>query len=74
MKHIELDAHFVSEKVAAGDLVTRFVPTYLQIANVFTKALPKDSFHGFWSKLGVLPLPPPNLKGSDKVKQEFREL
>jgi hypothetical protein len=28
-KHIELDVHFVREKVAAGDLVTRFVPTHL---------------------------------------------
>ena len=28
-KHIELDVHFVREKLAAGDLVTRFVPTHL---------------------------------------------
>jgi hypothetical protein len=50
-KHIELDVHFVHEKVVAGQLVTRFVPTHLQIADIFTKALSKDSFHGLRSKL-----------------------
>uniref|UniRef100_A0A2N9I3R3 Reverse transcriptase Ty1/copia-type domain-containing protein n=1 Tax=Fagus sylvatica TaxID=28930 RepID=A0A2N9I3R3_FAGSY len=70
-KHIELDVHFVREKVAAGDLVTRFVPTHLQIADVFTKALSKDSFHGLRSKLGVLPLPTSSLRGSDKSNKSL---
>uniref|UniRef100_A0A2N9HWT0 Reverse transcriptase Ty1/copia-type domain-containing protein n=1 Tax=Fagus sylvatica TaxID=28930 RepID=A0A2N9HWT0_FAGSY len=70
-KHIELDVHFVREKVAAGDLVTRFVPTHLQIADVFTKALSKDSFHGLRSKLGVLPPPTSSLRGSDKSNKSL---
>ena len=40
-KHIELDYHFVQEKVATGALITRFLPFSLQIINVFTKSLPK---------------------------------
>jgi hypothetical protein len=67
-KHIELDVHFVREKVVVGQLVTRFVPTHLQIADIFTKALSKDSFHGLRSKLGVMPPPTSYLRGSDKVK------
>uniref|UniRef100_A0A2N9F793 DDE Tnp4 domain-containing protein n=1 Tax=Fagus sylvatica TaxID=28930 RepID=A0A2N9F793_FAGSY len=62
-KHIELDVHFVREKVAAGALVTRFVPTHLQIADVFTKALSKEAFQRLRSKLGVMLPPTSSLRG-----------
>ncbi|PNY13707.1 putative copia-type protein, partial [Trifolium pratense] len=65
-KHIELDYHFVREKVAMGALVTRYTPTSSQIADVFTKPLAKDSFFKFRSKLGVYPSPPTSLRGYDK--------
>uniref|UniRef100_A0A2N9GBB0 Integrase catalytic domain-containing protein n=1 Tax=Fagus sylvatica TaxID=28930 RepID=A0A2N9GBB0_FAGSY len=70
-KHIELDVHFVREKVAAGALVTRFVPTHLQIADVFTKALSKDAFQRLRSKLGVMLPPTSSLRGSDKVNKSL---
>uniref|UniRef100_A0A2N9FTN5 Integrase catalytic domain-containing protein n=1 Tax=Fagus sylvatica TaxID=28930 RepID=A0A2N9FTN5_FAGSY len=66
-KHIELDYHFVREKVAAGALTTRYVPSQSQIADLFTKAVSKDVFHRFRSKLGVLPPPPSSLRGTDKA-------
>uniref|UniRef100_A0A2N9I9N7 CCHC-type domain-containing protein n=1 Tax=Fagus sylvatica TaxID=28930 RepID=A0A2N9I9N7_FAGSY len=65
-KHIELDFHFVREKVAAGALTTRYVPSQSQIADLFTKAVSKDVFHRFRHKLGVLPPPPSSLRGTDK--------
>ena len=65
-KHIELDYHFVHEKVANGILVTCFIPSSLQIANLFTKGLPKNSFQVFRSKLGVHQLSTPSLRGSHK--------
>ena len=65
-KHIELDFHFVREKVAAGALITRYVPSQSQIADLFTKAISKDVFHRFRHKLGVLPPPPSSLRGTDK--------
>ena len=46
-KHIELDYHFVREKVASGVLITHFLPSSLQVADIFTKALPKTSFQVF---------------------------
>uniref|UniRef100_A0A2N9I850 Reverse transcriptase Ty1/copia-type domain-containing protein n=1 Tax=Fagus sylvatica TaxID=28930 RepID=A0A2N9I850_FAGSY len=70
-KHIELDVHFVREKVAASALVTRFVPTHLQIADIFTKALSKDSFQRLRSKLGVMLPPTSSLRGSDKVNESL---
>ncbi|KAK2982256.1 hypothetical protein RJ640_016386 [Escallonia rubra] len=36
-KHIEVDYHFVREKVALGSLVTRFVSSNQQLADIFTK-------------------------------------
>ena len=43
-KHIELDYHFVHEKVAVGALTTRYVPSQSQIADLFTKVVSKDIF------------------------------
>jgi hypothetical protein len=39
-KHIELDIHFVREKVAAGEVLVLHVPTAQQFADVLTKGLP----------------------------------
>ena len=69
-KHIELDVHFVGEKVAAGALVTHFVPSHLQLANIFTKA----SFHGLRIKLGVVPPPPSSLRRSDKSNKSLAKV
>lgn len=43
-KHIEIDFHFVREKVSAGALKVRFISTRDQIADIFTKALGKEAF------------------------------
>ena len=43
-KYIELDHHFVWEKVASGVLITCFLPSSLQVVDIFTKELPKTSF------------------------------
>ncbi|RVW58954.1 Retrovirus-related Pol polyprotein from transposon RE2 [Vitis vinifera] len=62
-KHIELDHHFVREKVASGVLITCFLPSSLQVVDIFTKALPKTSFQVFRFKLGVHKLPLTSLRG-----------
>ena len=66
-KHIELDYHFVREKVAFGSLETRFVSSTSQLADIFTKPLPKASFLHLQTKLGLCPDPRPSLKGSDNT-------
>ena len=38
-KHIEIDYHFDREKVAQGDLITKFVCTYHQLADVLSPSL-----------------------------------
>ena len=43
-KHIELDIHFVREKVAIGEVRVMHIPSARQIADVFTKGLPSALF------------------------------
>ncbi|XP_071733855.1 uncharacterized mitochondrial protein AtMg00810-like [Rutidosis leptorrhynchoides] len=54
-KHIELDIHFVREKVAKGQVRVLHVPTRFQIADIFTKGLPRVLFEEFRSSLCVRP-------------------
>ncbi|GKA95859.1 uncharacterized mitochondrial protein-like protein [Tanacetum coccineum] len=46
-KHIDLDYHFICELVHSGKLYTKFVPTNLQVADIFTKSLPRSQFETF---------------------------
>ena len=43
-KHVEIDLHFVRERVALGQVRVLHVPTTSQYADVFTKGLPTSSF------------------------------
>lgn len=56
-KHVEIDFHFVREKVAQQQLVVQFISTQDQIVDVFTKALPSQRFLFLRSKLQVEPRP-----------------
>ena len=61
-KHIDLDYHFVRELVTSGKLLTMFVPTKLQVADIFTKSLPRHQFEQFRHMLRLGP-PPVSLEG-----------
>lgn len=50
-KHMEIDYHFIREKVVRGDLQVQFVPSTSQLADLFTKPLSGASFHQFSAKL-----------------------
>ncbi|KAK4349011.1 hypothetical protein RND71_031766 [Anisodus tanguticus] len=52
-KHIEMDIHFVREKVARGQVRVLHVPSRYQIANIFTKGLPSVLFEDFRDSLSV---------------------
>ena len=38
-KHIEVDFHFIREKIASGCMITSFVNFNYQIEDIFTKSL-----------------------------------
>ncbi|XP_022004529.1 uncharacterized mitochondrial protein AtMg00810-like [Helianthus annuus] len=65
-KHIDIDYHFVRELVSSGRLHTKFVPSNLQVADIFTKSLPRPLFDRFRSMLRVGP-PPVRLTGGDRL-------
>ena len=52
-KHIEVDCHYVSDKLKAGIINPSYVPTKAQVADVFTKVVTVDQHHKLLSKLGV---------------------
>ncbi|XP_031116906.1 uncharacterized protein LOC116020577 [Ipomoea triloba] len=57
-KHVEIDYHFVRDKVATGDLIVNFVSTRDQIADIFTKPLPAHRFQFLRDKLNVAAIQP----------------
>lgn len=52
-KHVEIDLHFVRERVSLGEVRVLHVPTTSQYADVFTKGLPASIFTAFRSSLNV---------------------
>ena len=50
-KHIEIDLHFVRERVFVGDLHVLHVLTSSQYADIFTKGLPSSVFTEFRTSL-----------------------
>ena len=53
-KHFDVQNHFVREKVENGIVDIIYVPTDDNIADVFTKALPKPKHQKFRENLGML--------------------
>ncbi|CAA7020424.1 unnamed protein product [Microthlaspi erraticum] len=52
-KHVEIDIHFVCEKVALGQVRMLHKPSSHQYADIFTKGLPSALFQDFRSSLRV---------------------
>ena len=53
-KHIEIDCHFVRDKIVDGFLKVLPVKFSLQLADMFTKALPASTLSRLISKLGII--------------------
>ncbi|CAM8951770.1 unnamed protein product [Rhodiola kirilowii] len=49
-KHVEVDRHFIKEKLERGEICMPYVPTSEQLADVLTKGL----FEDFLTKLGMI--------------------
>ncbi|KAK8933820.1 hypothetical protein KSP39_PZI015242 [Platanthera zijinensis] len=55
-KHIEVDCHFIREKVKLKKIELMHVPATEQVADILTKALPRPLYYQFLSKLGAYDL------------------
>ncbi|XP_026377700.1 uncharacterized protein LOC113271997 [Papaver somniferum] len=56
-KHVEIDIHFVRERVRIGDIHVLHIPSDSQYADIFTKGLPRVWFVRFRSSLNVCSSP-----------------
>ena len=55
-KHIEVDCHFIREKIASGCISTSFVNSNDQLADIFTKSLRGSRIKYICDKLGAFDL------------------
>ena len=55
-KHTSIKYHFLREQVSEQKVKLEYVSTKDQIADIFTKPLPKDTFVYLRQKLGVVSL------------------
>jgi hypothetical protein len=63
-KHIEVDCHFIREKVQLKEIETPFVRSSDQLADALTKALDKNKLQHILDKLRSFNLFGSNLRGS----------
>ncbi|GKC65866.1 retrovirus-related pol polyprotein from transposon TNT 1-94 [Tanacetum coccineum] len=53
-KHIDIRYHFIRDHILKGDIELYFIPTDLQLADIFTKPLVEHSFTRLVAELGML--------------------
>jgi hypothetical protein len=53
-KHIDVKHHFIREKVDEGIISTERVSTKDNLADILTKALPRDTHNGLLTRMGLL--------------------
>lgn len=53
-KHVEIDRHFIKEKLVSGAICMPYIPSKEQLADIFTKGLSMSTFESAVSKLGLL--------------------
>ncbi|GJR68241.1 hypothetical protein Tco_0014306 [Tanacetum coccineum] len=61
-KHIDIRYHFITEQVENGIVELYFVRTEYQLADIFTKHLPREIFNFLIDKLGMKSMSPETLK------------
>ncbi|GKB04495.1 retrovirus-related pol polyprotein from transposon TNT 1-94 [Tanacetum coccineum] len=69
-KHIDVCYHFIKEQVENGVVELYFVWTEYQLANIFTKPLPRERFNFLIEKLGMRSMSSETLK---RLAEETKE-
>ena len=55
-KHIPIKYNFLHEQVAEQSIILEYINTKKQIADIFTKPLPREAFEHLRQKMGVISL------------------
>jgi hypothetical protein len=59
-KHIPIKYHFLREQIAKKNIRVEYVGTKEQVADIFTKPLPREAFEYLCQRLGVTSTPKMN--------------
>ncbi|KAL8154791.1 hypothetical protein AgCh_000231 [Apium graveolens] len=62
-KHVEIDCHFIREKINSGSINTHYMPSHSHLADIMTKTLPVKQHHKLLTKLGASGSPSAPLEG-----------
>ncbi|GJY66723.1 retrovirus-related pol polyprotein from transposon TNT 1-94, partial [Tanacetum coccineum] len=73
-KHIDIRHHFIREQVEKGVVELYFVRTEYQLADIFTKALPRERFEFILPRLGMKCMKPKTLKSLQDDQDEVLTL
>ncbi|GJZ50945.1 hypothetical protein Tco_0605460, partial [Tanacetum coccineum] len=73
-KHIDIQHHFIREQVEKGVVELYFVRTEYQLADIFTKALPRERFEFILPRLGMKCMKPETLKSLQDDQDEVLSL
>ncbi|GJT83850.1 hypothetical protein Tco_1058192, partial [Tanacetum coccineum] len=71
-KHIDIRHHFIREQVEKGVVELYFVRTEYQLADIFTKALPRERFEFILPRLGMKCMKPETLKSLQDDQDIFK--
>ncbi|GJW42363.1 retrovirus-related pol polyprotein from transposon TNT 1-94 [Tanacetum coccineum] len=66
-KHINIRYHFIKKHVERGTIELYFVGTEYQLADLFTKALPRERFEYLVHRIGMRCMTPTELKHLEKL-------
>ncbi|GJT48760.1 hypothetical protein Tco_0974917 [Tanacetum coccineum] len=69
-KHIDVRYHFIKEQVENRVVELYFIRTEYQLADIFTKALPRERFNFLINKLGMKSMSPETLKSLADKEEE----
>ncbi|GJV74711.1 retrovirus-related pol polyprotein from transposon TNT 1-94 [Tanacetum coccineum] len=70
-KHIDIRHHFIREQVEKGVVELYFMTTDYQLADIFTKALPRERFEFLLPRLGMKSMSPETLKRLQEGEEEY---
>ena len=66
-KHVEIDKHFIKEKLDDGSICISYISSSQQIVDILTKGLLRQSFDLCVSKLGLYDVYVPTWRGALKI-------
>ena len=69
--HIAIKYHFIRDAIEDGEVELKFCKSEDQVADIFTKALPKDKFNYFRKMLGVQEQ---HIKGGNMLNNVLNQL